>query len=82
MIKPNPVLLRKGYAPAGQVAAATEKALSTIHRMAARGSLSSVKDGAALYIHLASAEKFWRAESPPLADAIAKLRLYIAKQCG
>ena len=77
----NHLIMRKGYAPAHDVATATTKALSTIHRLADAGAFEVLRDGRALYVKLASAEAYFRAEGvAPLGDAIAKLARTVAKE--
>ncbi len=76
MFKPrNPILLRDGYAPAGDVARALDKNLSTVHRMLKDGRVAGTKDGAAHYVKLDALMAYFRSEgNDSLAGEVMKLK--------
>lgn len=79
--KPNPNLLRDGYAPAMRLARELSKALTTIHRLAQDPRVKSARDGRALYIDTNSLEALFREDSnTALADIVKRVRAKLAQE--
>ncbi len=73
--------MRKGFAPAKDVADATGKHLTTIHRLAAADAFEHVRDGRALYVNLASVITYFKgADLPMLADAVARVARAVERE--
>lgn len=76
----NREMVRKGYAPLTQVALATSKHRTTIHRMAKAGHIRVAEDGHATYVDLRSLLKFYEEQNnKPMMEAINKLGARLLK---
>jgi DNA-binding IclR family transcriptional regulator len=76
-------MVERGYAPAAHVAAALEKALSTVHRMVENNIVDGVRDGKSLYVSLASLESHYRLEhNKPMVDAVLALAKRLREEAG
>lgn len=83
MYKRNPIMLKKGLAPAAEVGRAMNKSLSTIHRLFNENKVAGARDGKALYIDLESLAKHFDAEANPiLAEEARKYRARILAESG
>ena len=79
----NMIIMRRGYAPAKDIADATGKVLSTIHRLAEANKFVFVRDGRALYVRLDSVEAYFRREGlGMLADAVKKVAAGVQKEAA
>lgn len=77
----NPLMLEKGLGPAADVARALNKSLSTVHRLVGAGKVVGARDGKALYIDLASAERYFiDAANPVMARICSELRGTLVKE--
>lgn len=77
----NPVMIRKGFAPAAEVARKLEKALSTIHHLVEDGKVVGERDGRMLYVSLDSLKKHYDGEdSPTLASIVATYRTELRRE--
>ena len=54
MFTPNPIMIKAGFRPAGEVAKLIGKATSTVHRMVQQNRLEGSRDGRALYVSVES----------------------------
>lgn len=83
MYKRNPLMLKKGLAPAAEVGRAINKSLSTIHRLFNEKKVAGARDGKALYIDLESLAKYFASEGNTiLADEARKYRAKVLAESG
>lgn len=72
----NQVMFRNNFVPAPEVAKKLRKPLSSVHRLVADGYLRGARDGTALYVDLASLEKYYQ-NSPPMLAAVRELEQWL-----